>query len=268
MDEPETDSVQSPREELEQLIEGGEGRLSDVYRLTRQGLSPQQIADRLDVASFAFVYNNRRQIDAVLDGRPVTGPVFRRQTLGVFSTLIQRGRATLSSEAMRLLLSNRSAVESLGLEEDPVTEANAAAEEEREAATTLADLEGRPGIYAFSYGWYLESPVDPERGNTLIKVGQSVNVAQRIREHTSKARAHMPEPLTLIRVYSTDGHDVGAVEHGFHDLLRTAGHTNPRRTGREVGVEWFLTNEDFLDMIAKTIGLRTLYTGRSEFAAD
>ncbi|MEO6533824.1 MAG: GIY-YIG nuclease family protein [Pseudolysinimonas sp.] len=264
--EPEAELV--PRQEIEQLLESDEGRIGDVYRLTKDGLSPQEIADRLNVASYAFVYNNRRHIDAVLDGRGVVGPVFRRQTMGVFSSLILRGRAVLSGEAMKLLLANRAAVEAAGADEDPVTEATAASEEEREAASTLTSLDGVSGIYAFSYGWYLESPVDPSRGNTLIKVGQSVNVAQRIREHTSKARAHMPEPLTLIRVYSTDGRDVGKLEHGFHELLRTAGHNNPRRTGREVGVEWFLTNEDFLDAIASTLGLRTLYTGRSEFAAD
>jgi hypothetical protein len=258
----------SPREELEALIATDEGRIGDVFRLSAEGRTPQEIADQLNVASHAFVYNNRRQIDAVLDGRAVNGPVFRRQTIGVFSNLIKRGRTSLSAEAMKLLLANKAAVEAAGLDEDPLSEATAAADEEREAASTLASLEGQSGIYAFSYGWYLESPVDPERGNTLIKVGQSVNVAQRIREHTSKARAHMPEPLALIRVYSTEDRDAGHLERGFHELLRTAGHSNPRRIGREVGVEWFLTNEDFLDAIASTLGMRTLYTGRSEFAAD
>jgi hypothetical protein len=257
----------SPRGELERLIETDEGRIGDVYRLSREGLTPQQIADRLNVASYAFVYNNRRQIEAILDGRTVNGPVFRQQTLGVFASLFKRGRSILSPEAMSLLLKNKAAVEA-GIEEDPVVEAQAVAAEEQEAASTLASLEGVPGIYAFSYGWYLESPVDPEHGNTLIKVGESINVAQRIREHTSKARAHMPEPLALIRVYSTANRSVADVERAFHELLRTAGHVNPRRVGREVGVEWFLTNEDFLDSIAKVMDLRTLYTGRSEFAAD
>ncbi|TAM66467.1 MAG: GIY-YIG nuclease family protein [Microbacteriaceae bacterium] len=169
---------------------------------------------------------------------------------------------------MKLLIANKAAIESALKDQDPVVEAEAAAKEEREAATTLASLEGIAGIYAFSYGWYLESPVDPQHGNTLIKVGESLNVAQHIREHTSKARAHMPEPLALIRVYSTGARAVTEVERAFHDLLRTAGHINPRRVGREVGVEWFLTNEDFLDSIAKVIGLRTLYTGRSEFATE
>ncbi|TFB68193.1 GIY-YIG nuclease family protein [Cryobacterium glaciale] len=114
--------------------------------------------------------------------------------------------------------------------------------------------------------WRAWSP--PDRGNTLIKVGHFSNVAQRIRQHTSSAHTHSPEPLALIRVYSTAERDPEQVEHSFHELLRTAGHDNPRRTGREVCTEWFLTNEDFLDSMAKVIGLLTVHTGRSEFRND
>ncbi len=81
----------------------------------------------------------------------------------------------------------------------------------------------------------------------------------------------MPEPLALIRVYSVQDRDSAATEKTFHELLENAGHANPRRTGKsrsEVGKEWYLTNEDFLDSIAKALGLRTLYIGRSEFAGD
>ena len=259
----------SPRDELEQLLETDEGRLGDVFRLTREGLSPQEIADRLNVASIAFVYNNRRQAEAVLDGRPVNGPTFRKQTLSVFGRVLKRARTeVVSPDALKLLLANRAALEASEVEENPVHEAEAAAAEAVEASATLASLEGVPGIYAFSYGWYLESPVDADRGNTLIKVGMSTNIAQRIRDHTAKARTHIPEPLALIRAYGTGERNATETERSFHELLRTAGHLNPRRVGREVGTEWFLTNEDFLDSVAKVMGLRTLYTGRSEFATD
>lgn len=263
---PEPAPSLTPRQELEELLRTDKGRLGDVFN--REGIEPERIAAELNVASPAFVYNQRRTIDALLDGRAVEGPVFRRQVLGVFKTQISRGRGVLSPGAMELLLRNRASIEAASADESPLEAAQEAAVEEREAENTLASLEGRAGIYAFSYGWYLEAPVDPERGNTLIKVGKSTNIAQRIRQHTSAARTHIPEPLALIRVYGTEDRAVDQVERDFHSLLHTAGHDNPRRTGREVGVEWFLTNEDFLDAIAKTIGLRTLYTGRSEFAED
>lgn len=260
---PANETPLTPRQELEALLATDKGRLGDVYN--RAGMEPEQVAADLNVSSPAFVYNQRRTIDAILDGRPVQGPVYRRQVLATFRTQEARGRGNLSPAAAELLAKNRAAVEAAGADEDSVQAAREAADEEREAENTLAALEGVPGIYAFSYGWYLESPVDPDRGNTLIKVGMSTNVAERVRQHTRLARAHIPEPLALIRVYGAGELSAEYLERAFHSLLHTAGHDNPRRTGREVGVEWFLTNEDFLDAIARTIGLRTIYSGRSEF---
>lgn len=256
----------SPLEELERLLETDESRVGDVYRGLAGGQSAQEIADSLNIATSRFVYNYRRRIEALLHGEPVAGTSLRAEVIGGFERQVQRGRTVLSGDAMALLLKNRASVEAGGDDSDPVAEASANAEELEEAASTLLDLSGVPGIYAFSYGWYLESLVDPERGNTLIKVGKSGDIGQRIRELTSGARAHMPEPLALIRAYTLDDADLGSLESSFHDLLRTAGHNNPRRTGREVGIEWFLTNEDFLDTIAQTLHLRTRYTGRSLFA--
>ncbi|MFB9645433.1 GIY-YIG nuclease family protein [Microbacterium terregens] len=260
---PLSETPLTPRQELEALLLTDKGRLGDVFN--RAGLEPEQVAADLNVSSPAFVYNQRRTIDAILDGRPVQGPVYRRQVLATLRTQQARGRGILSPEAAELLAKNRAAVEAAGADEDSVQAAEEAAAEEREAGNTLVALEGVSGVYAFSYGWYLESPLDPGRGNTLIKVGMSANVAERVRQHTRSARAHIPEPLALIRVYEAGVHGADYLEQAFHALLHAAGHDNPRRTGREVGVEWFLTNADFLDTIARTIGLRTIYSGRSEF---
>ncbi|UCZ89101.1 GIY-YIG nuclease family protein [Gordonia sp. WA4-43] len=110
----------------------------------------------------------------------------------------------------------------------------------------------------------METPVDPEGENTLIKVGRAQDVVGRIEQHRSGARAHIPEPLITIRVYATDGRDVSAVERTFQGLLQTADHSNPRReptkrgVRNEVGEEWYRTNRDFLDQIAAALELRTM----------
>lgn len=264
-------SLVSPRAELEELLEANEGRLGDVYRLSQEGLTAEQIADRLNVATIGFVYSNRYQVQAILDGKLTPSLVMRGQATSAINGLIKRGRSTLSPDALLLLQTNRAALAYDSSESDPVAQAAEEIEEEREATNTLASLEGIPGIYAFSYGWYLESPVDAEHGNTLIKVGKADDVATRIRQHTQGARTHMPEPLALIRVYATNARDPLAIEKSFHEIISSAGHSNPRRIGkasREVGREWFLTNENLLDAVAKALDLRTLYIGRSEFGAD
>ncbi|RZI96226.1 MAG: GIY-YIG nuclease family protein [Microbacterium sp.] len=263
--------VPAPRAEIEDLLRDHEGRLGDVFRLSEQGLEPDQIAEALDVATSNFVYTYRYQSQAALDGKPTAGSVMRRQAVGALNTLIKLGRGRLSPDAMALLKSNLARVEASEDEADPVAAAEADSKEQFEAATTLGELAGVAGIYAFSYGWYLESLVDSGRGNTLIKVGRASDIANRIKQHTAGARTHMPEPLALVRAYEAGRDELHAIEKHFHELLETAGHFNPRRTGKstsEVGKEWFLTNEDFLDSIAKALRLRTLYIGQSEFSSE
>jgi hypothetical protein len=259
----------TPIQEVEQFLEADERRLGDVYRLDKEGLSAEEIAQRLNVATPGFVYSYRYQIEAALTGRVSSSPHIQKQVMSSMRSLLRRGRDTLSPDALDFLNANLAAVTLLAATDDPAVDARAGREEEQEATDSIGRLKGMPGIYAFSYGWYLESPVEPITGNTLIKVGYAANVAARISQHVTGVRTHMPEPLVLVRVFSAPLSDLQRTEKGFHQLLATAGHSNPRREGRarrQVGTEWYLTNEDFLDAIADVMGLRTEYIGRSEFA--
>ncbi|MDT3317699.1 GIY-YIG nuclease family protein [Microbacterium sp. KSW4-11] len=262
----------SPTEEIANLIRNNDGRLGEVFRLDEQGFAPDAIAQQLNVATVGFVYSYRTYANAALHGKVPGGSTLRKATLSSLNSLVKAGRDVLSRDAMQLLLAHRSAVEAAELDAEPtVQEVEDNEQQERDALSTLERLRGVPGIYAFSYGWYLESPVDEARGNTLIKVGRAEDVSARIKQHSSGARAHMPEPLALLRVYSVETPELVHTERMFHQLLDTAGHGNPRRRGlnrSEVGKEWFLTNEDFLDAVAKALKLTTLYIGRSEFADE
>ncbi|HAM26045.1 MAG TPA: hypothetical protein DCP11_04885 [Microbacteriaceae bacterium] len=234
--------VLAPREELQQFLTADQRRIGDVYRLTRAGLGAEEIAERLNVASPGFVYGYRYQIDAALDGRVSSSRTIQRSVRSALRSLLSRGRDTLSPEALHLLQGNLAAVERAGELVDPACEAEAEVEEERSTTGVLERLTGVSGIYAFSYGWYLESRLDPAGENTLIKVGRVGDVAARIRQYASGVRTHMPEPLALIRVYSAADRDLAEVERSFHLLLSTAGHANPRRMPvlrSEVGKEWF-----------------------------
>ena len=190
----------APVDEIRELISTNEGRLGEVYRLTEQGMTPELIASQLNVATVGFVYAYRYQIQAALTGKPTTGTELRRQTVSALNSLLRRARGVLSTAALALLMANKAAVEAAGAELDPTAEAKADNAEKNAAVHTLIDLNRVAGISAFSYGWYLESPVDAERGNTLIKVGLATDVAERIRSYTSGVRTHMPEPLVLMRV--------------------------------------------------------------------
>lgn len=257
----------SAEEEIRQLLDEDQSRLGDVYRLhTVQGRSAQEVADLLNVETPGFVYTYRAYIEGILHGTVSSSPHLRRQTAASLRSLIKRNRSALSQDALRTLTNH------LAVAEQAVDESDAdvmAAPTNSDEISDLSSLEGRSGIYAFSYGWYLEHPVDEDRNTTLIKVGRSADVGSRIREHRRGARAHIPEPLVVVRVYSVEASALDVVERQFHRLLATAGHDNPRRVvaqRSEVGKEWFLTNEAFLDAIASVLGLRTEYIGRSEFS--
>ncbi|QAY69559.1 GIY-YIG nuclease family protein [Xylanimonas protaetiae] len=255
----------SPRDELGEFIAVQDGRLGEVYRLWHERPDARWIADQQNVASVGYIYGWKRAWEAALDGAVPNGPTALRQTIGSLNSLLKKGRGTLSLAAIDLLKTNRALIIAAADEVDveEAAEASAAAEsiEKRELAAIHT-----AGIYAFSYGWYLESPIDPEGGNTLIKVGKAEDVASRLDQHRQGARAHIPEPLVTIRVYETGSRDLDRTERDFHRLLGTAGHSNPRReeslrrTRNEVGREWFLTNADFLDAIAGVLELRTVYS--------
>ncbi|WP_260979722.1 GIY-YIG nuclease family protein [Microbacterium sp. BH-3-3-3] len=268
---PAADVVElTARQEIEALLEDDESRLGDVYRLhVLEALAPQEVADRLNVATVGFVYGYKSRIDAILDGKVTTGATLQTQVTAAVRSFVKRSRAQVSAAAAQLLVSHLALAEQALAE---LTSSETSVEEPPrgdDADVDAGHLDGKPGIYAFSYGWYLEKPVDERSGNTLIKVGQTSDVGSRIRQHRGGARAHMPEPLVVVRVYTAGDSDPAVVEKQFHRLLSTAGHNNPRRASsrraNEVGQEWFLTNETFLDAIASVLNLRTEFIGRSAF---
>ncbi|WP_179275449.1 GIY-YIG nuclease family protein [Rhodococcoides fascians] len=255
----------APREELADFISQQEGRIGDVFNLTQEGLDARAIADRLNVETQGFVYQYQAHIDAALYGKVPTGPTMLKAVASALNGLLKRGRGVLSPAAFELLAAHRASVLNAIVALDPEDEAQAEAQAEDNEQKELGALLEVPGIYAFSYGWYLERPLDAQSENTLIKVGRAKDVARRIEDHRRGARAHIPEPLVTIRAYATDDRDLEWVEKTFQRLLETAGHINPRReptrkgSRNEVGEEWYLTNREFLDAIASALSLRTIY---------
>ncbi len=267
-EQPSDESVETldPLGEIRQLLSEDQSRLGDVYRLhVVEGLSPQEVADQLNVETSTFVYSYRAHVDAILTGTVSNGARLRSQTASTIRSLIRRNSPALSIEALRILNAHLATAEQSTTATDSNTDRNTEIDDDQNLP--IGSLEGKAGIYAFSYGWYLEHPAD-ERSNTLIKIGRAEDVGQRIRQHKAGARTHIPEPLVVVRVFSIGNRNLEQTERDFHRLLSTAGHDNPRRIvaqRNEVGKEWFLTNVAFLDAIATALGLRTEFIGQSDF---
>ena len=73
--------------------------------------------------------------------------------------------------------------------------------------------------------------------------------------------AGVPEHRRILRAYLTSHGETRSgrdFERLFHDLLDTAGHAGPKRNSTEYqrgGKEWFYTNVDFLDQVARILNL-------------
>lgn len=118
--------------------------------------------------------------------------------------------------------------------------------------TGEAEAQGTPGIYVYALPHYLNFPVDPVSGHTLMKVGRSDrDVIQRFRSQIRTTS--LPEDPILLRIYLTGGEGSTLQERQFHNLLEAADHA--RSTAKSGGTEWFMTSLRFLDTVAETIGL-------------
>lgn len=120
------------RAELEQLLEGDTTRLGDVYRLDQNGLTREQIAERLGVRTSNFVVNQRTVTRAILEGELPSGPVIEGVVAGAIR---KRMKAAGLSEAARTYL----ATVLEGLDRD-TAEAATHTEEEQGNASSRPDL--------------------------------------------------------------------------------------------------------------------------------
>lgn len=239
--------TQEVRRELEKYLQDDETRLGQVYRLNAAGRTADSIATELGVATSNFVWNMSRLAEAILDGNLPSAPSLALQFSRKFRTMLKLRHWT---PAARSYLERT--LDELDRDADS-PEARAEEEADAEAKTRRAEESGASGIYVYSLPHYLRHPYEPKLGHTLLKVGKSDNdVIRRFREQTRTTA--LPEEPVLLRIYQADdATSQSVIEATFHRLLRTASHA-PTAT-RSAGREWFSTKLEFLDEIARTLGL-------------
>src|SRR5699024_2224895 len=111
-------------------------------------------------------YTYRTHINAILHGDVSNSLHLRKQTASRIRSLIKQNRSALSADALQLLNEHRALAEQPLSLDDEIEEVATDLAQDAETVATSNALENTRGIYAFSYGWYLEHPVD-EQSNTL-----------------------------------------------------------------------------------------------------
>ena len=240
---PETPS-ESVREELIEFLNEDETRLGQVYRGLEEGLSAEQIAKSLEIATPNFVWNYSVMVGALLDGTLPSAPTVALQVARKFRKIV--ATADLSAETVSYLQFNQALLEALADNSMSLKQE----EEQALRATEAAERTRSPGVYVYALPHYLRYPYDPTTGRTLLKVGCTDNNAiQRFLDQTRTTA--LPEEPVLLRIYASD--NAQEMEKSFHSVLTAFDHS--KKVERAAGKEWFLTTLGHLDTVASALGL-------------
>lgn len=244
-----------------------ESTLGDAFRFLVQNDIPDD--ERISALQEHFGHTSpgtavglRQHLDALRFGIFPQGTSMARQIAARMKSTMRRHDFSESTRAV--LDRNIAQLEKIAAD----THALEAEQQEAEAAEQSVEdsLKGRSGVYVFTYPHYFRHPTHqsaefekmPDR--TLLKVGFSdVGILERVNQETRGAG--VPEHRRVLRAYLTAGAETPfnkEIERQFHDLLDSAGHAGPKRGSTEHqrgGNEWFYTSVEFLDAIARTLGL-------------
>lgn len=240
------DGIDKVRAELVAALLEDESRLGEVYRYLGEGLTAEQMAERMEIASPWQAEHLRQQVDAILDGRLPMNSHLASQTVGRLRKWQQDKEWT--SPTRDHLASVLSGLESIATDD-------ALAQRERHEAhrkTVEAENLGLPGIYVYSLPHYLRFPYDPSTGRTLFKVGHSTMDVYSGIAGAARTTA-LPEDPVLLRVYKTGDLPAAEEERNFHEWLDAADHG--RNRSAKGNREWYLTTMKFLDRVARQRGL-------------
>ncbi len=239
-------SIDKVKAELVAALLEDESRLGEVYRMLREGLTPQEMADRMGIPTATFGDAYRQQVDAILEGRLPSSSTLAQHTAGRLRTWQrQKSWTPPAREHLETVLA--------GLE-NIATDVNLVERERHEAAKKTQQVEslGLAGIYVYTLPHYLRHPYDVETGRTLFKVGHStIDVFSGV--EGTKRTMSLPEDPVLLRVYVTGSKPAEQEERHFHEWLEAAGHCRSRSS--KGNRDWYVTTPKFLDRVAVQRGL-------------
>ena len=249
------------REEVERALDEDEKQLGKVWRLSREGLNPNEIAEKSGYSK-AYVNHCTRMIKALVDSAlPNTTTLMARRYGPILRDFVKRHQEENLSDATVAEIEKRAdewSDECARRANDPIRREEE--EQKLESQTSAAEKEEVPGIYVYALPHYLRYPIeisenDETDDRTYLKVGMSERDAiKRFRQQ--RGSTALPEPPILLRIYvGSNGMDIAEVERRIHRHLVHPDHV--RNSERGAGQEWFLTHLKFLDSTAELLGLKT-----------
>lgn len=251
--------IDKVKAELVAALLDDESRLGEVYRLLQEGLTPEQMAERMGIPSALYATRYRKQLEAILDGRMPSSTHLASQT----ADRVRRWQRSKDWTPPA-----REHLESLLMGLDTIATDTSLVERERSDAarkTQAAESLGLAGIYVYSLPHYLRHPYDPQSGRTLFKVGHHTIDVYSGAEGSVRAMS-LPEDPILLRVYVTGNKPADEEERHFREWMEAAGHGRSRSA--KGNRDWFMTTTKFLDRVAVQRGLEITVVTDVDAAID
>jgi hypothetical protein len=241
------------RSEIVNALRSNEGRLGEVYRLREQGVFANgDIVASGAAANDGAAGNLSATLRSILDDFVPRGPTIAVQSGRSIGGLL-RTNPGLSLKAQSYLSAIRERLDEVARNEEATEAEDAQISASAEALER--SIEDQPGVYVYTLPTYFRTPKKTDPDRFLYKIGMTERfVGKRVREQ--QRLTNLPEDPWTLRVYRSNIHSPAEIERAFHNLLESAGHS--RSKGRFAGNEWFATNLEFLDAIARALGFEIL----------
>ena len=244
--------------ELKEALGSNTGQLGAVFRAMESGtIKNVDLADQGIVANSGVAYQHKVGIRAILGEKFPKAPSLAAATGRRIGGLI-RDNPDFSLPAKDYLAELRSALDEIS------QDASAQVAEEKDFAAKSAAIEAKveesAGVYVYTLPTFRKTPIKVDPDRYWMKVGKTKRFTKkRIKEQMRVTG--LPEDPLILRVYQTKEDRIDVVERDLHRLLIAAGHS--RTEGKTAGMEWFATNLEYLDTVAKALGC-TIVSGSDE----
>lgn len=238
--------------EIEALLAQDDAREGQLWRWYEAGKTDAEWQQARNVKTAPT--NAKHTIAALTYGVVPSGPTYAKVDAGVIRRWLET--KAMSGELRAALSDQLTVLDQVAGSPRPVGYTRRAS---NSSARHSAETELVPGVYVYTLPLYLAHHLEAQTERFLLKVGHSsVDVFNRV---TSQSRTTaLPEDPILLRIYPCG--ESARMEARFKEALSRAGHVRAEVT-RHAGTEWYPTTLDFLDDVARELGLEVQVVARA-----
>lgn len=243
--------------ELNNMCRKDDKALGRVFTLLESGLtSNQEIVDAGGGGNAGAVGINRQILDAILLGKIPKSSNISTYAYRAINRL-NSANDPISAELAIYLKDLVTDLKSTALDEKAIRQSVLEAEKESKSLEKLLTTVTN-AVYVYSYPTYLRVGTADDPELYWFKIGYTGSeVGSRILAQVRQTA--MPEDPVIVRVYHKPGYASSEIESKFHQTLDAFRQQRSSSNSKKAGKEWFATDLERLDAIAKLLEMVVEY---------